>query len=115
MPSYASLPGSVTVEPHGSVTLVRLRGEIDISLRDQASSALPRLLDPRLPVEVDLAEVRLLSATGLSFLVQCKDACTRAGLSCVLRGVPAHVAVVLAAAELTAYLGDDDRHGRVSS
>ncbi|MCC2313927.1 STAS domain-containing protein [Cellulomonas xiejunii] len=80
--------------------LVRLRGEIDVSLRDEAARALAQVRDAREPVTLDLAQVRLLGAPGLALLVQCEEACSQRGLPCVLQNVPPQAARVLAALEL---------------
>ena len=88
-------PGSITVTTVDSRTVVRLAGEIDLSLQDDASRALARVALGGLPVTLDLSQVTLLGATGIAFLVQCERLCRESGTRCVLLGLPSQVRLVL--------------------
>ena len=93
---------SITVEHETATVVVRLRGEIDVNLRDQASAALAQVVLGELPAVIDLADARLIGATGVAFLLQCRRACDQVGLSCTLRAVPPRIARVLASLDLDA-------------
>ena len=88
-------PGSITVTTLDSCTVVRLAGEIDLSLQDEASRALARVALGGLPVTLDLSQLTLLGATGIAFLVQCERLCRESGARCVLLGLPSPVRLVL--------------------
>lgn len=77
-------PGSITTTSYPDATLVRLRGEIDAALRQQASSALARTLQQHRPVVVDTSEVTFIDPAGLSFLIQCGRIGHAHGLSVTL-------------------------------
>jgi len=62
---------SITVQGDETLTVVRLAGEIDASLREEASRALAELLTRRTAVVVDLGQVRFIDSTGIAFLLQC--------------------------------------------
>jgi len=87
--------GSITVTTAGSRTVVRLAGEIDVSLQDEAGRVLARIALGGLPVTLDLSQVSLLGATGIGFLVQCERLCRESGAGCVVLGLPSQVRVVL--------------------
>ena len=87
--------GSITVTTARSRTVVRLTGEIDLTLQDEASRALARIALGGLPVTLDLSQVSLLGATGIAFLVQCERLCRESGAGCVVLGLPQQVRLVL--------------------
>lgn len=93
---------SITARTDRRASVIHLRGEIDLELREQASRALREVLLASLPVVIDLSEVRFIDSSGIAFLVQCRRACQEAGLSCTLRAVPD------ATAEVLTLLGLDD-------
>ena len=97
-------PHSITVQDDGPVTQLRLRGEIDVALRDQAGRALATALTRGAPVRVDLGEVTFIDSAGVAFLVQCHRACTQAELDCVLVDVPDQAMKVLEMLGLTSVL-----------
>lgn len=80
--------GSITVGTEGGRTVVRLRGEVDASLRDEASRALAVALTDGVPVVLDLGAVTFIDSTGLAFLIQCRRACAQTGQDCTLTDVP---------------------------
>ncbi|MBO3089892.1 STAS domain-containing protein [Cellulomonas dongxiuzhuiae] len=118
-PFFSTRPGSITVVtadgPSGPRALVRLAGEVDVLLRDQADAALAQVVALGLPVVIDLAEARLVGATALTFLVRCEDACSDAGLPYVVQHVTPHVARVLGALGLDAVLRHVEGLSTVSS
>lgn len=91
-----STDDSITVDDDGTVTRVRLSGEIDAMVRNQAAEAVERVVDGRLPVVLDLGRVRFLDSTGVTFLLRLREVSVRAGLTCELEDVPDRVATVLA-------------------
>lgn len=86
---------SITARDDGTVTTVRLSGEIDVTTRDQGRRAIAAAATGGLPVVIDLSEVRFIDSSGVAFLLQCHRACTGAGLDCRLRDVPRQAQVVL--------------------
>ncbi|NHT17466.1 STAS domain-containing protein [Cellulomonas sp. IC4_254] len=95
----------ITVQDHDGTTVVRLVGEIDLALRDDASRALGHALTAGAPVVVDLADVAYIDSAGIAFLVQCRRACQQVGLSCSIRNLPARAADVVELAGLAEVLG----------
>jgi anti-anti-sigma factor len=87
--------GTITVGSDGGRTVVRLSGEVDVSLRDEASRALAAALTEGAPVVLDLGEVTFIDSTGLAFLIQCRRACEQTGQACTLRDVPESTRYVL--------------------
>ncbi|WP_246012223.1 STAS domain-containing protein [Myceligenerans xiligouense] len=51
-------------------TVVKMSGEIDISVRSQAGAALKQVLDRSCPVVVDTSAVTFMDSTGALFLAQ---------------------------------------------
>jgi anti-anti-sigma factor len=92
----------ITTDTEDDVTVLRLRGEIDMALRPQASRALHRVVAAGRPVVADLGAVTFLDSSGVAFLLQCLRACREAELPYALRAVPASVS------QLLAVLGLDD-------
>lgn len=101
--------GNITVQQQPGSVVLRLEGEIDVNLRDEASRALSEALAPGLPVVLDLSGVTLIGATGLGFLLQCAHACQEAGLPCSVSDVPPTVVRVLVALGLDSFLGSRGR------
>lgn len=102
---------TITVDPGGDITVVRLCGEIDVSLRDQAGAALTLLASARGTVVLDLTDARFVGATGVAFVVQCRRVCADAGLPFVVRRVPPALARLFAALGLDEVLdGNTVRH-----
>ncbi|GAB4086164.1 hypothetical protein GCM10028784_27940 [Myceligenerans cantabricum] len=63
-------PGSILVEEKTEATLVKMSGEIDISLRSQTGAALQQVLDRCCPVVVDTSGVTFMDSTGAAFLAE---------------------------------------------
>ena len=74
------------IATHGSV--VRLWGEVDVLLRDQASAALVRLLERGGPYVIDLADVTFIDSSGLAFIIQLHRLAGDEGTHLVLRDPP---------------------------
>ncbi len=91
------MESSIDVDVGAVRTVVLLVGEIDVSLQDQVGSALGQVVTAGLPVVLDLSRARLVGATGVAFLLQATRVCAALGVPCVVRDVPHHVEVVLAA------------------
>jgi len=87
--------GTITVHDEHGCTRVRLTGEIDAALREDASRAMRRVVSGDEPVVVDLAEVTFIDSSGVAFLVQCSMACEQLRLPCELRNVPEQASQVL--------------------
>ncbi len=100
---------SITVQRHQARTVVRLVGEIDASLRKEASRALAELLTRRTAVLVDLGQVRFIDSTGIAFLLQCQHACQEVGLELSLHDLPDQAARTLDTLGLLDYLPVEDR------
>lgn len=86
----------------GTRTRVRLSGEIDAIAAARAAHTADDLLARGRPVLVDLGAVTFMDSSGVSFLIQLRRSCERAGLDWQLTGVPAQVERVLS------ILGVDD-------
>ncbi|MBD7917402.1 STAS domain-containing protein [Cellulomonas sp. Sa3CUA2] len=103
-PTSGSITTRVTTGADGRTLVVRLVGEIDVALQQQADAAMARVVELRLPVALDLADVSLLGATGLTFIARCEHSCADAGVRCVVQHVTPNVARVLTALGLDAVL-----------
>ncbi|MDM7831481.1 STAS domain-containing protein [Cellulomonas edaphi] len=106
--------GSITVERSCSLLLVRLRGDIDFALRDEADRALEALgAVADLPVEVDLGAVTFIDGAGIGFLLQCSGMCRQAGIDFGLRDVPGPAAALIGVLGLQTALPTHPRDARV--
>jgi anti-anti-sigma factor len=88
-------PGGIEVRAEREGSLVRLWGEIDASLRDEAGVAMVELVELGGPFTVDVAEVTFIDSSGLAFIVQLHRLATDDGTSVVLRDPPALVLEML--------------------
>ena len=75
----ARVHGSITVEERTDVTVCRIHGAIDETLRDQASAAMSRLVARRLPIVLDTSGVTFMDSSGLAFLIVCSQAAPHEG------------------------------------
>lgn len=101
----------ITTETEDDVTVLRLRGEIDMALRPQASRALHRVVAAGRPVVADLGAVTFLDSSGVAFLLQCRRACAELGVGFSVRNVPPRAAEVLRVLGLDEVLGVDSLPG----
>lgn len=69
-PNQALDFGSILVEERSDCTVVKMAGEIDISMRSKTSAALRQVLDRCRPVTVDTSGVTFIDSTGAAFLAQ---------------------------------------------
>ncbi|MBD3779127.1 STAS domain-containing protein [Cellulomonas sp. ES6] len=86
---------TITTERTDGVTTVRLVGEIDLSLRAQATAAVDAVRAAAQPVVLDLAGVTFIDSSGVSFLLQCRKACARDDLPFRVQDVPPRARRVL--------------------
>lgn len=63
-------PDGIEVVDEGDRLLVRLRGEVDAGLREQASQAMVVCMQRDVPVVADVAAVTFIDSSGLAFLLQ---------------------------------------------
>ncbi len=87
--------GTIGAEETAAGTVVRLTGEIDGALRQQADAAVAVAVAAARPVVLDAAGIRFIDSTGIAFLVRCATACTRAGLDVRLLDPPDHLVALL--------------------
>ncbi len=93
--------GSIHVEPADGRTVIRLVGEIDAALRDQASAGMAAALVAGLPVLLDATRATFVDSSGIAFVLQLNLAASEAGLPVRLldpRRVLADVLAVVGAA-----------------
>ena len=87
--------GGITLVEQPEASVVKMWGEIDVSLRSAASAALANALKRDLPVEIDTSNVTFLDSAGITFLVQFHTIGTEEGLPVTLKNPPAAVTNVL--------------------
>ena len=73
--------GSITVECGSPHTVVHLRGDVDATLREEASIAMGQALGASTPVVCDATDLRFIDSTGVAFLLQLRMATREAGLA----------------------------------
>lgn len=95
MPAPAAPTGSITTTQTPDRTVVRLSGEIDATLRTQASTAMSLVVCRHVPVELDTSAVTFIDSIGLSFLIQCCTVAHADGLGVSLPEPAAPVAELI--------------------
>lgn len=85
-----SVTGAIRVEAQGPDTCVRLIGEVDSALRQQASDSMGLALMAGQPVVLDACEATFIDSSGLAFVLQLARATAEAGVDMRLRD-PARV------------------------
>lgn len=96
MQELSSVPvGGIGVAEEADRTTVRLWGEIDEALRDDASRVLMRALERNLPVVLDAREITFIDSTGIAFLIQFCRLSGEDGLTVTLADPPPVVTDVL--------------------
>ena len=98
---------TVTTERTDDETVVRLVGEIDLSLRERGAVALDAIRAAGRPVVLDLSGVTFIDSSGVSFLLQCRKACARDDLPFRVQDVPVGARRVLEVLGLTDVLAVD--------
>ena len=81
----AEATGGIDVVSSGGRTLVRMWGEVDGGLRDQASASMALVLTTTDPVVVDATDVRFIDSSGLAFILQLHLAAAESGQAVTLR------------------------------
>ncbi|NCT89430.1 STAS domain-containing protein [Cellulomonas sp. APG4] len=76
--------GSITVDAQSSFTFVRLAGEVDVTLRPQASHALAVCVTRGVPVVVESQRATFADSYTLAFLLQLSRACGEDGVRVAL-------------------------------
>ena len=89
------LERGIAVQPEGAGSLVTLRGEIDASLRDEASAVIRDVVSRGGAVAIDLGEVVLVDSSALAFILQLHRICDESGESCTVRNPPPAVVELL--------------------
>jgi anti-anti-sigma factor len=77
--------GGIEVADDEVTALVRLWGEVDATLRDQASAAMVELLRRGGPYVVDVAELTFIDSSGVAFILQLHRLAMDEGSTAVLR------------------------------
>lgn len=101
--------GGIDVVTGEGRTLVRMWGEVDGSLRDQASASMSLVLMASAPVLVDATDVTFIDSSGLAFVLQLHLAAAESGQRVVLRDPNGAVTDLLAMIGMSdAILLEDD-------
>jgi anti-anti-sigma factor len=77
--------GGIDVVTGKGRTLVRMWGDVDGSLRDEASTSMSLVLMASAPVLIDAAGVTFIDSSGLAFILQLHLAAAESGQRVVLR------------------------------
>ncbi|HEY0187891.1 MAG TPA: STAS domain-containing protein [Cellulomonas sp.] len=77
--------GGIDVTTAGGCTLVRLWGEVDVALREDASASMARALASTDPIVVDATGVTFIDSSGLAFVLQLHLAASETGQPLTLR------------------------------
>lgn len=94
-------PGGIeTIDADGRAC-VRLWGDVDASLRDQASAAMVVLAKQGGPYVVDVADVTFIDSSGIAFILQLHRLATEEGSTAILRDPPGLVTNLLELIGLT--------------
>jgi len=88
--------GGIEVGDDPRRAVVRLWGDVDASLRDQASMAMVALLTRGGgPIVIDVADVTFIDSSGIAFVLQVHRMATDMGSTAVLRDPPVLVIEML--------------------
>ena len=87
--------GSIVVTARGDGSLVTLHGEIDATLRTEASMSMVEVVRHGGPVVVDASGVTFIDSSGLAFVLQLHRLSEEAGQRCALLDPPALVLELL--------------------
>lgn len=87
--------GGIEVVDDPRRALVRLWGDVDASLRDQASMAMVGLLTRGGPYVIDVSDVTFIDSSGIAFVLQVHRMATDMGSTAVLRDPPVLVIEML--------------------
>ena len=89
------LERGITVQPEGAGSLVTLWGEIDASLRNEASAVIRDVVSRGGAVVIDLSDVVLADSSALAFILQLHRICDESGEPCTVRKPPPAVVELL--------------------
>lgn len=73
-------PDAIRAVTEPARTVVLLRGDVDASLRDEASAAMAQAMGSSKPVLVDASGLRFIDSTGIAFLLQLTMAAREAAI-----------------------------------
>lgn len=93
--------GGIDIGESDGRATVRLWGEIDASLRDQASAAMVELATRGGPYVVDVAGVTFIDSSGIAFILQLHRLAIEEGSTAILRDPPGLVTDMLELIGLT--------------
>ncbi|TQL02097.1 STAS domain-containing protein [Cellulomonas sp. SLBN-39] len=99
---------AIRVEQHDGRAVVRLVGEIDASLRDEASASMGMALMSGVPVVVDATDATFIDSSGVAFVLQLHLAATEAQVPLTLRDPRGVLRDVLEIIGLSGAIPDDD-------
>jgi anti-anti-sigma factor len=80
--------GGIELTEDVDTSHVRLWGDVDAGLRDQASQAMLRCLERGVPVVIDVADVTFIDSSGLAFVLQLHKVGEDEGMPVVVRNPP---------------------------
>ncbi len=87
--------GEIGVEAEPGCTVVRLVGEIDVALREQASRSMITALTSDGAIIIDASAVTFIDSSGIAFVLQLLHAAREAGIDVTLRDPDRAVSSVL--------------------
>lgn len=99
--------GQIRTEQSATTTVVRLTGDIDADVREDASRALAAALTGGRPVVVDTSALTFIDSSGIAFLIQCARSCAQVDLPFSLPDPPAHLATLIDVLGLATVLRPD--------
>lgn len=88
-------PGGIEIVDTDGRACVRLWGDVDATLRDQASAAMVVLAKQGGPYVVDVAGVTFIDSSGIAFILQLHRLATEEGSTAILRDPPGLVTTML--------------------
>lgn len=101
MSAEPSALGGIEITEADARACVRLWGDVDASLRDQASAAMVELAQRGGPYVVDIADVAFIDSSGIAFILQLHRLATEEGSTAILRDPPGLVTDMLELIGLT--------------
>jgi len=94
-------PGGIEIVEADGRACVRLWGDVDATLRDQASAAMVVLAKQGGPYVVDVADVTFIDSSGIAFILQLHRLASEEGSTAILRDPPGLVTNMLELIGLT--------------
>lgn len=87
--------GSITLSDEGQARLVRLSGDINVTLREQASAVLLQVAMSTYPLIIEMQDVTGIDETGIAFVYQLAAVEDEGHQPIILRGAPTTVLATL--------------------